>query len=124
MNNPVQIEEITQADEQAAVIAVAGELDLLAAPELYQRAVSALEGRQDLIIDMSRVTFCDSSGFNALIRLHRRAKEAGGQLTLAAPPDQVTRLLTLSGAESIFPTRATLAEARAAHTAASDDATG
>jgi anti-sigma B factor antagonist len=115
MSDPLEIDEITRTDDQAAVISMAGELDLATAPELYTRAATSLEKRPILILDMSGITFCDSSGFNALIRLRRRAEEAEGRLVLASPPDQVRRLLALSGAESIFHIYGSLDEARAAH---------
>lgn len=113
MSSPMKIRELTAEHEHAAVLAMSGDLDLLAAPELYQRGAHAVEGRHNLILDLSGVTFCDSSGFNALIRLRRRAEEAGGRLLLAAPPEQVVRLLALSGAQVLFPTTETLDEARA-----------
>jgi len=119
MSSPIEIRELTEAHGPAAVLAMSGDLDLLAAPELYQRGAHAVEDRHNLILDLSGVTFCDSSGFNALIRLRRRAEEAGGLLVLAAPPEQVRRLLALSGAEVLFPTTETLAQARARVTAPS-----
>jgi anti-sigma B factor antagonist len=122
MSNPLKIDEITRTDDRAAVISMAGELDLATAPELYSRAATSLETRPILILDMSGITFCDSSGFNALIRLRRRAEEAHGRLILAAPPDQVLRLLALSGAESIFHVYAGLDEARAALPGTTGDA--
>jgi anti-sigma B factor antagonist len=115
MSTALRITETTTEHEPAAVLALAGELDLLSAPELYQRGARALENRSSLILDMSGVGFCDSSGFNALVRLRRRAEEAGGQLILAAPPHQVESLLALSGTQVLFPVHATLEEARAAH---------
>jgi len=114
MSSPMEIHEIAGPPQQPAVLAMSGELDLLAAPELYQRGAQAIEEHHSLILELSGVTFCDSSGFNALIRLHRRAEEAGGRLVLAAPPEQVLRLLTLSGTDGFFPTRPNLAEARLA----------
>ncbi len=114
MSSAARIEDTTGAREQAAELAMTGELDLLVAPELYQRGAHALEEHHSLILDLSGVTFCDSSGFNALIRLRRRAEEAGGRLLLAAPPRQVELLLALSGAQALLPTYATVEEARAA----------
>lgn len=119
MSNPMEIREATAEHEHAAVLALSGDLDLLAAPEVYQRGSHAVEDRHNLILDLSKVTFCDSSGFNALIRLRRRAEEAGGRLLLAAPPEQVVRLLALSGAQVLFPITETVDEARAAVATAS-----
>lgn len=113
MSTSMQIDEIAPADGRAAVLAMSGDLDLLSAPELYQRGAQALADRRKLILDMSRVTFCDSSGFNTLLRLRRRAEEADVGLVLAALPNQVRRLLVLSGAEMMFTTTASLGEAQA-----------
>lgn len=119
MSSPMEIREIVEETGAAAVLALSGDLDLLAAPDLYQRGAHAAEDRHNLILEMSGVKFCDSSGFNALIRLRRRTEEAGGRLVLAAAPEQVRRLLALSGAEVLFRTTETLAEARATVAASS-----
>jgi anti-sigma B factor antagonist len=108
--------EVTESREGLSVVSAAGELDLLTAPELYQLGAGAIEQQPTLILEMSGVTFCDSSGFNALLRLRRRALDEGGQLVLAAPPEQVQRLLALTGAEGAIPVHPTLAQARSAHT--------
>ncbi|MFE4546509.1 STAS domain-containing protein [Streptomyces sp. NPDC056785] len=55
-----------------------------------------------MILDLTGVTFCDSSGLNSLLRLRRRAQDGGGQLALAAPSRQMMRLLTITGAASVI----------------------
>ena len=112
--------DLTETRGRTAVITMAGELDMVAAPDLYQNAITALEQHPHLILDMVGVTFCDSSGFNALLRLHRRAEEADGRLVLAAPPPQVLRLLTLTGGDTVLSVRGSLTEARAAQPGAED----
>jgi anti-sigma B factor antagonist len=104
--------ETTEIRDGTAVITAAGDLDLITAPELYQHGASALERTPNLILELSRVGFCDSSGFNALLRLRRRALESGGRVVLAAPPEQVRRLLVLAAADSVFAIYDSLAEAR------------
>ncbi|MET7683367.1 STAS domain-containing protein [Streptomyces sp. NPDC005423] len=100
-------------EARLAVATVSGDLDVGSAPAVYQLALEAISRWPRVIIDLSGVTFCDSSGFNALLRLRRRAQEAGNRLSLAAPPTQVTRLLTLTGAGALFPVYDSLADARA-----------
>ncbi|MFF3751436.1 STAS domain-containing protein [Streptomyces sp. NPDC002018] len=103
--------EIAGTRDQAAAFTVAGNLDLHTAPVLYRRVDDVLGGHPTVMVDLAGVTFCDSSGLNTLIRLHRRAQEAGGRLVLAAPPPQMLRLLTTTGAGRIFTIHASLAEA-------------
>ncbi|MEU6852366.1 STAS domain-containing protein [Actinacidiphila alni] len=105
--------ELTESHDRTAVITVAGDLDLGTAPDFYQRTTAALERHPVLVLDLARLTFCDSSGFNALLRLRRRTQEAGGEVVLAAPPDHLLRLLTLTGAEAVFPVHGSLAAALA-----------
>ena len=113
MSTEVQL-EVIETDGPLAVLRAVGELDLLTAPELYQLGAATVDDHPRLILEMSGVGFCDSSGFNALLRLRRRAMDAGGRLVLAAAPEQVQRLLALTGAEGAIPVRPTLAEAREA----------
>ena len=87
----------------AAGVDLAGELDMDSADQLTA-AVTLLigQGYRDLTLGMSRVTFCDSTGLNALLGLLRKTKAAGGSLTLAAPADPVKRLLTMCGLETLI----------------------
>lgn len=95
---------VTVAEQRGrlTVAALTGELDLTTAADAYVRTTALLDDRPDLILDLSGVTFCDSTGFNALLRLRRRVLEAGGRLALAAPPVQIGRLLTLTGIDTAF----------------------
>lgn len=105
---------VTERQGRLTVASMSGELDLSTAAEAYVRAAELLGGGPDLVVDLSGVTFCDSSGFNVLLRLRRRVVEAGGRLALAAPPLQIGRLLTLTGADAVFAVYGDVAEAVAA----------
>ncbi|MER7927272.1 MULTISPECIES: STAS domain-containing protein [unclassified Streptomyces] len=114
MSSNVAQENVTdEPDGLVAVTTVTGDLDAGTAPAVYRQALKAISRSPLLVLDLTGTTFCDSSGFNALLRLRRRAEESGGQLALAAPPAQVTRLLTLTGGNVIFPVYSGVAEARA-----------
>lgn len=56
----------------------------------------------ELVVDMSRVAFCDSGGLSALIRAHLRAREAGAQLHLLRPTEPVAALLRRTGAARVL----------------------
>ncbi|MEU0005683.1 STAS domain-containing protein [Streptomyces sp. NPDC006314] len=107
--------DVTDQPGQLPVAAVAGPLDLHTAPRLYRHATHVLQRYPSLILGLAGVTFCDSSGLNSLIRLRRRAQEAGGRLILAGPPPQLARMLALTGADTILPVHGSVAEAQAAH---------
>ncbi|MFC9816734.1 STAS domain-containing protein [Streptomyces virginiae] len=53
-------------------------------------------------MDLTAMSFCDSSGLNALLGARLHAEEAGHRLRLAAPCQQVVRLLEMTGAIEVF----------------------
>ncbi|MFG3498072.1 STAS domain-containing protein [Streptomyces sp. NPDC047928] len=74
--------------EQGAwtVLRVSGELDLVSSPAVRQRVHDAVAvGRHDIVLDLSRVLFCDSSGVGVLIASRRLLRSCGGRLRLILP---------------------------------------
>ncbi|MFF7253679.1 STAS domain-containing protein [Streptomyces microflavus] len=107
-----------------ALAQVSGELDMATAPHLRAHALALIEqGHQHLILDLSAITFCDSSGFNALVGIFRCAQAADGTLVLAAVPGRLARLLDLTGLNAVLPAHPTAAHALVAHTRTQDTAT-
>lgn len=109
---------------RTTALTVAGDLDLHTAPTLDHRVKEVLGDRSTVIVELTGITFCDSSGLNTLLRLRRRAQETGSQFVLAAPPPQMLRLLTITGAGRIFTIHGSLAEARQAHSRPGASPTG
>ncbi|MFS8097795.1 STAS domain-containing protein [Lentzea alba] len=80
------------------VLTLSGELDTSGAERLLTRLDRLLDhGHRHVVLDLTGVTFCDSSGVSALVRGHARASAAAGRLRLSAASPQVTRVLELSG---------------------------
>ncbi|HUD77889.1 MAG TPA: STAS domain-containing protein [Streptosporangiaceae bacterium] len=91
----------TQGDH--TVISVTGEIDLYTAPRLQSELMTALgTNPARLIVDMSGVEFCDSTGINVLLAAHRQARERGGELQLAAPGSAIRKVLQVTGLEAVF----------------------
>ena len=87
----------------AVVLTVAGEIDRDSARHLRQAAHDAIRrGRPRLILDLGRVTFCDSSALSLLIDLHRRAHADGGWLRLAAPQAGLCSMLRVTHLDTMF----------------------
>lgn len=99
---PVEVEK----EEQQVIVHVGGEMDIDRAP-LLQEALCTLITRSDcppeVVIDLTKLTFCDSSGLNALLQARLTAQEHGRRITLHAPNQQVTKLLELTGTHQLFP---------------------
>ena len=83
---------------QATIIAVSGELDLASSPALQEELDRvAASHAQLLIIDLRDLDFMDSTGLSVLVRAHQRAEEQGRELAMVKGPQQVQRLLSLTG---------------------------
>ncbi len=98
-------------DEQGewSVLRVAGELDLVTSPVLRQRIHEVVaEGRHDLVLDLSDVFFCDSSGVGVLIAARRLIRSCRGRLRLILPAggaeegSHVNRVLGALGVRRLF----------------------
>ncbi|MER7309604.1 anti-sigma factor antagonist [Streptomyces griseoluteus] len=116
MNSLLRI-DTADTRSQATALTVTGPVDLANASVLEQTVDEALNHHPTVILDLTGVTFCDSSGLNTLIRLRRRAQHSGGELILAAPPPQMMRMLRITGADSVFTIHGSLAEAWQTHPA-------
>jgi anti-sigma B factor antagonist len=83
---------------QATLITVSGELDLASSPAL-QEELDRVAGSDTalLIIDLRELDFMDSTGLSVLVRAHQRAEEQGRRLAMVKGPQQVQRLLSLTG---------------------------
>ena len=80
-----------------AVVAMSGDLDLSATASFATATDPVFdEDVRTVTLDMSDVTFLDSSGLGALLNLHARAQAAGVTLTMINAPQQVRRVLELT----------------------------
>ena len=57
-----------------AVVVTRGELDLATAPELEAAHPGALDGGQDVVVDLRELEFMDSTGLRVLVAAHARAR--------------------------------------------------
>ncbi|WP_234320961.1 STAS domain-containing protein [Streptomyces katrae] len=116
MNSDPQPQLVLQGTgDGLAVAAVAGALDIHTAQDLHEQATAVPATHPHLVLDMSQVTFCDSSGLNTLLRLRRHAAAAGGSLALAAVPGQAMRMLSVTDTDAVFTLHSRPAQALADH---------
>ncbi|MFJ9950866.1 STAS domain-containing protein [Kitasatospora sp. NPDC091207] len=95
--------EIRRTDAEAAVCAVAGDLDIDSLSPAEKALTSLVEQRTPLVVvDLEGVGFCDSSGLNLLLKTRLAASAAGVEFRLAAVAAPVARVLELTGAGAVF----------------------
>jgi anti-sigma B factor antagonist len=94
-------------DEHTAEIVVAGELDLATAPRLKWSLVDSLNaGRNRLLVNLSEVTFIDSTALSVLVGVHRKLGEHE-HMAVVCTNSNVLRIFEVAGlkvAFEIFPT--------------------
>jgi anti-sigma B factor antagonist len=90
------------------VIAVGGELDMSAAPDLRATIDTALDdGAVTLVVDLGEATFIDSTGIGTLMATLHRLKELGGTLEIVCVEPNLLRVFEIVGLDrqlSIHPT--------------------
>jgi anti-sigma B factor antagonist len=99
------VEEPAGESNGATVLRIHGELDISTADQLRRAAAPYLAAGGRLVLDLSKVTFCDSTGLAVLVGFHKRLTALGGGLELYAPVQRVQHLLTITGLNRVFPVR-------------------
>lgn len=90
-------------DGQWSVITVAGELDVVGAPELRQHVMRAVsDGLHHLVLDLSGIDFIDSFGLGVLIGALKRVRLLDGDLQLVVTEPRVRRVFELCDLDRVF----------------------
>lgn len=107
------VREITQHDS-ATVIRLSGEVDMSRSPGVHQALVEVLQGRPArLVIDLTEVSYMDSSGVGVLVDALRRMRTTSGKLALVAVAPRVLSVLQITKLDQFFEMYSTLQEALA-----------
>ncbi|EYT61719.1 anti-sigma factor antagonist [Dietzia sp. UCD-THP] len=87
----------------AVVVAPTGRLNMVAAPGLRDQLLELVDGgSRRVVVDLSATEFIDSSGLGALISGLKAARQAGGDLRIAAPNEQVKSVLKLTRLDRVL----------------------
>ena len=86
------------------VVALRGDIDFTTSHGVLQviREGAASASASDIRVDLSEVTFMDSSGISVLVQLLHLAEERGGQLHVEHPGAKVRDQLHMSGLAEVF----------------------
>ena len=89
-------------NRHTGILHLTGELDALTAPDLEQRLMETIAklAAKDLTLDLSELSFMDSTGLHLLIQIAQKL-EGGGKLILLAPAGIVRRVLGLTQLERV-----------------------
>ena len=90
-------------DDGGVVVDVAGEIDALTVPQLWELLERLIEdGERNVVIDLSRVGFIDSTGIGVVIRAMNALKDRGGELSLRGPSPMTYQVFETVGLTKVL----------------------
>ena len=85
------------------ILPLEGEIDLHVSPQVERAIASYIKERPaQLVVDLSGVTFIDSSGLAVLIRAREDVKRYGGKLTLSGIKEDVLAIFEMARLDQVF----------------------
>ena len=97
--------------ESPDVLRLAGNVDLEHSPDIRRTLLDAVAERVDVFVDLSEVTYIDSSGIACLVEALQAARDHGANLDLIAVSRQAMRVLELARLDMVFSIHDDLASA-------------
>jgi anti-sigma B factor antagonist len=98
--------------EGCAVIAVEGEIDLMAAPRLREALIaSVVEGHQRVVVDLTATEFLDSTGLGALVAGLKRIRAHGGDMRVVCTSARVSKVFEITSLDKVLSLYDTVDEA-------------
>lgn len=97
--------------ETRTVISVSGEVDIATSPALDAAIATAVgEETKQIVVDLSDVTFMDSSGLGVIVRGLKRSREAGIELDLVITNDRVLKVFSITGLDQVIEIHSAIAD--------------
>jgi anti-sigma B factor antagonist len=100
---------VAEVGGSIALVSVSGELDAFVESDLRDAlGAAAALGSQTLVVDLSAVTFMDSTACGVLVAEARRLRRDGGRLVLVSNGNRASRVLEVSGIDQVVRVYSTL----------------
>lgn len=84
------------------LIRVEGEVDLSNASLLEEKITEADRGEKNVLLDLEGLEFIDSTGLTVIVRLGKRIKERGGELSIAIVKPSIRKLFAITALDKQF----------------------
>lgn len=99
----VRLETAVRDISGISVLDVAGEIDLYTVPMFKSALMKSIEdGHYNILINMSRVSYMDSSGFGTLLGVTKKVRPSGGSVNLVGCNDAIQRMLRITRLNTVF----------------------
>jgi anti-anti-sigma factor len=95
--------EVNQRGEVAVLEFQSGEvLDSFVAADVKAQAFRLLDGRSDLVVDLSKLEFVDSAGLGVLVGLYKRARLRNRSVVVSGAQPYVARVMKILRLDRVF----------------------
>lgn len=93
-----------------AVIALSGDVDLESSPKVRDVLLDCVGARRPVVVDMSGVSYIDSSGVASLVEAYQTARKSETSFALAQVSQSAMRVFELARLDKVFTIHSTLAD--------------
>jgi anti-sigma B factor antagonist len=93
-----------------SVVELTGDVDLSCSPDARKTILKCLEGTRNTLVDLSGVTYIDSSGVASLVEGYQLAKKKNLKFGLIGVSEAALSVLQLARLDKVFPIHASLQE--------------
>src|ERR1035437_8826881 len=103
--------------DEGGVVVLQGEIEIYSAPQFKEVLVNGIEdGAKRVIVDLTDVTFIDSTALGVLVSGAKRVRPRNGTLDIVCTDENIIRIFEITGLDRIFGIYPTRAEALQAST--------
>jgi anti-sigma B factor antagonist len=87
-----------------AVVGLSGEVDVYSAPKLRETIKDLVDdGKYNIVVDLEKVAFLDSTGLGVLVGGLKRVKHHNGELGIICNQEKILRIFRITGLTKVFP---------------------
>ena len=104
--------EYEATSDDVGIVILEGEIDIYSAPQFKEVLLNGIEGgARRVIVDLSDVTFIDSTALGVLVSGAKRVRPRNGNLDIVCTDENIIRIFEITGLDRIFGIYATRVEA-------------
>ncbi len=102
----------TRTVAEHTVLEVGGEVDVYTAPRLRERLIELVDGgARNVVVDLGRVDFLDSTGLGVLVGALKRLRAVGGTFSLVCAKEPLLKIFRITALDQVFPIHPSVEEA-------------
>lgn len=102
-----------RSEGDTTIVALSGDIDLESSPKVRAALLDSVATRRGVLVEMSAVSYIDSSGVASLVEAYQSARRASTPFALVAVSEAAMRVLELARLDQVFAIHANVEEALA-----------